>query len=185
MKGVERSPDSPPQPDARADFAQSTIDRAVERLYRTVGPKLLSKTAGGLDHIVNEQPQPDPPNIPGASWLRSGRRVGATGLPLIFYRCLASFLIAALIATGISLLTQSSKNKVVAESAPEEEMPEEARERTSSITAPAATTPATDMVQSAALARPAPTAASALAAPESEAKSAVRYRPRSRLRPLW
>jgi hypothetical protein len=177
MKGVQELPDAPPQPGAQPDFSQSTIDRAVERLYRTVGPKMLSKTARGLDHIVNEQPQPDPANIPGASWLRSGRRVGATGLPLIFYLCLVSLLIAALTGVGIFLLTQLSKNNVVAESAPAEEIPEETREGTRPITAPAVRPPATEMVQSAALARPAPTAASAPAAPGPEANSAVRSPP--------
>ena len=69
MKGVERLPDAPPQPGAQPDLAQSTIDRAVERLYRPIGPEMLSKTARGLDHVANDQPQPDPPNVPGASRL--------------------------------------------------------------------------------------------------------------------
>ena len=41
MKGVQKSPDAPPQPGTQHDFAQSTIDRAVERLYRTIGPEML------------------------------------------------------------------------------------------------------------------------------------------------
>jgi len=174
MKGVEGSPDAPPQqPGAPRDFVQSTIDRAVERLYRTIGPEVLSKTPRGLDHIANEQPQPDPPKVPGASRLRFGRRVGATRLLLIFHLCLASLLIAALTGTGIFLLTQPSEKTIVAESAPAEEMPEKASEGTGSITVPAVRPPVTKVVQSAPMAQPAPAAASAQAAPEPEANPPV------------
>jgi hypothetical protein len=75
MKGVERLPDPPAKPDAQPDFAQSTIDRAVEeRLCGTIGPEMLSKTPRGLDHIANEQPQPDPPNVPGAPRLSAMKK---------------------------------------------------------------------------------------------------------------
>jgi hypothetical protein len=82
---------------------------------------------------------------------------------LIFYLCLASVVIAALIGTGIFFLTQPSENKVAVESVPAEEMPE--------------AVPATDMGLKTALARPAPTAASAPVAPEPETNSAVRAPP--------
>src|SRR5215469_3886050 len=183
MKGVGQLPDAPPQPGTQPDFAQSTIDRAVERLYRTIGPEMLSKTPRGLDHIANKQPQPDPPNVPGASRLRFGRRVGATRLLLIFHLCLALPLIAALTGAGIFLLTQPSKNTVVAESAPAQEIPEKAREGTASITPPAMMPTTAGVVQSAALALPEPTSASAPAAPEPEANSAVRLPPSVALPP--
>jgi hypothetical protein len=173
MKDEQGLPDGHPQPGAQPDFAHTTIDRAVERLYRTVGPKMLSKTPCSLDHIVHDQPQPDSPEGLGAFSLRFGRRVGSTRLRLIFNLCLASLLIAALTGTGIFLLTQTSKNKLHAESAPAEEMPEQAREGTRSITAPAVRPSAIDMLQTATLERLAPIASSAQAAPEQEANSAV------------
>ena len=173
MKSVERLPEVLSQPDAEPDFARSTMDRAVERLYRTVGPKMLSNTPRGLDHIVNERPQPDPRDVPGVPRPTFGRRAGATKLPLIFHLCLASILIAALTGTGILLLTQPSKNEAVAESTPAEEMREKAREGAGSTTVPAVRPPTTDVLQSAAMAQPASPAASAPAAPESEANPAV------------
>ena len=182
MKGVQQLPDPPRQPGTQPDFAQSTIDRAVERLYRTIGPEMLSKTPRALDHIANKQPQPDPPDVLGASRLRFGRRVGATRLLLIFHLCLALLLIAALTGTGIFLLTQPSKNTVVAESAPAEEIPEKV-EGAASITPPAMMPTTTDVVQSAALALPEPTSASAPAAPEPEVNSAVRLPPSVALPP--
>jgi hypothetical protein len=163
MKSLQELADLPPQPGVQAEAAQRTIDRAVERLYQTVGPKMLSKAPSGLDHIVDEQPQPDSPDVPGASWLTSGRRVAAIEPSLIFYLCLASLVIAALIGTGIFFLTHPSENKVAVESVPAEEMPE--------------AVPATDMGLNTALARPASTATSAPVAPKAETNSAVRAPP--------
>ena len=173
MKGLQELPDAPPRSGAvQLEFApQSIIERAVQRLGSTVAPEMLPKTPRGLDHIVNEHPQPDPPNVSGASRVRLGRRAGATGPPLIFYLCPASLLIAALIGTGVVLLAHPSANKDVAESTPAAEVPEKAREGTRSITAPAVRPPETGIVQSTALERPAPTATSAPAVPESEANA--------------
>ena len=168
MKSVERLPEVPQRPDAKPDFTRSTMDRAVERLYQTVGREMLSNHG----HTVNERPQPGAPDVPGASRRMFGRRAEETKLPSIFGLCLTSLLIAALAGTGIFSLTHSSKDKAIAESTPPEEMPEKAREGTGSITVPAVRPPATDVVQSAAMAQPAPSAASAQVVPEPEAKSA-------------
>ena len=47
MKSAERLPEVPPQPDGQPDFARSTMDRAVESLYRMVGPEVLSNAPTG------------------------------------------------------------------------------------------------------------------------------------------
>jgi hypothetical protein len=146
MRSLQELPDPPPQPGVQAEVAQRTIDRAVEHVYQMVGPKMLSKTACGLE----QQSQPDSPDVPGASWLTSGR-------------CVAAIVIAALMGTGIFFLTRPSENKVAVESVPAEEMPK--------------VVPATDMVLNTALARPASTAASAPVVPEPETYSAVRSPP--------
>ena len=166
-------PDELPQlGSAQPEFArQSIVERAVQRLDWTVAPQMLPKTPRGLDHIANEQPQLDPPDVSRASRLRFGRRAGGTRLRLSSRLCLVSLLIAALAGTGIFLLALPSADKDVAESTPAEEVPEKTGEGTRSITAPAVRPPATGVVQSAALARPAATAASAPAAKESEANS--------------
>ena len=159
-------PDEPPRSGtAQPEFAgQSIVERAVLRLDSTVAAEMLPKTPRGLDHIVNEHPQPDPPNVSGASRLRFWRRAGTTRLTLIFCLCLASLLIAVLTGTGIFLLRQPSRNTALAESTPAEEIPEKAREGARSITAPAMEPPATGVVQGTALARPSPTAAPTSAA---------------------
>jgi hypothetical protein len=168
-------PDEPPRPGtAQPQFApQSIIERAVQRLDRTVAAEMLPETPHGLDHFANEHPRPAPNNISGASRLRFGRRAGATRLPLVFRLCLASLLIAALAGTGIFLLAHPSTNNDVAENIPAAEVPEKARDGTPSITAPAVQPPETGIVKSAALERPAPTAASAPAVPASEAIAAT------------
>ena len=152
------APDEPQQGSAQPEFARhSTIERAVRRLGWT--PQMPYKTPRALDDIVNEQR------------VRFGRRVGSTRLSLVSRLCLASVLVAVP-AAGIFWFRHLAAEKAFTESTPSEEAPAEARERTWSTTAPTERPPATGVVQSAAPARPAPTAASAQAAPESEANLA-------------
>ena len=155
----KNAPDEPQQGNAQPEFARhSTIERAVRRLGWT--PQTPYKTPRGLDDVVTEQR------------VRFGRRVGSTRLSLVSRLCLASVLVAVPAAAGIFWFRHLAAEKAFTESTPTEEAPAKARERTWSTTAPTERPPATGVVQSAAPARPAPTAASAQAAPESEANLA-------------
>jgi hypothetical protein len=52
MKNDERLSGEPARPGAQPEFGQSTIDRAVEHVYRTVSPEILtSGTTQSIDSI--------------------------------------------------------------------------------------------------------------------------------------
>lgn len=173
MKNDERLSGDAARPSAQPEFGQSTIDRAVEHVYRTVSPEILTRTARGPGQIVNDQSQRRPRNGSATSRLRFGRQVGARSLLLTFRLCLAVLLLAAVMSAVIFVLTQPSGNKTVAKGTPAKQVPDKAGGDTLSTATPAVLPPATGVVQSAAVARPAPAAAP----PKSEANSAARSSP--------